>query len=101
MDAFYVFACSAYTYVPRTTEESSKDTDFSPDVTEEGIKIVEGLLKTWASRTSSSSMDDDEDVIMSDELSPQAQLEELKTCFAEIQPRIDGNPWVQSLLASL
>ncbi|ETW75892.1 hypothetical protein HETIRDRAFT_152464 [Heterobasidion irregulare TC 32-1] len=82
-------------------DESSKDGDFSPEVTEEGIKIVEDLLKTWASRTSSSSMDDGEDVIMSDELSPQAQLEELKTCFAEIQPRIDGNPWVQSLLASL
>jgi DNA mismatch repair protein MSH2 len=77
----------------------SQESQFSPDVIENGVQIVEELLKTWASQTPSAAQD--EDVVMSDDLSPEAQLAELKNCFSAYQERIDSNPWVQSLLASL
>jgi DNA mismatch repair protein MSH2 len=59
--------------------------------------MVEELLKTWVSRPAA----DDEDVVMSDDLSPEAQLAELKRCISAYQERIENNPWVQSLLTSL
>ncbi len=74
-----------------------QESQFSPEDIENGVQIVEELLKTWASRTPSA----DEDVVMSDDLSPEAQLAELKNCFSAYQERMDNNPWVQSLLASL
>jgi DNA mismatch repair protein MSH2 len=77
----------------------SQESQFSPEVVENGVQIVEELLKTWASQTPSAAHD--EDVVMSDDLSPEAQLAELKSCFSAYQERIDNNPWVQSLLASL
>jgi len=78
---------------------SSQESHFSPEVIENGVQIVEELLKTWASQTPSAAHD--EDVVMSDDLSPEAQLAELKNCFSAYQEKIDNNPWVQSLLASL
>lgn len=77
----------------------SQESQFSPEVIENGVQIVEELLKTWASQTPSAAHD--EDVVMSDDLSPEAQLAELKNCFSAYQEKIDNNPWVQSLLASL
>jgi DNA mismatch repair protein MSH2 len=77
----------------------SQESRFSPEVIENGVQIIEELLKTWASRTSSAVQD--EDIVMSDDLSPETQLAELKDCFSTYQGRIDSNPWVQSLLASL
>jgi DNA mismatch repair protein MSH2 len=76
----------------------SQESQFSPEVVESGVQVVEELLKTWASGTPAV---DDEDVVMSDDLSPEAQLAELKRCFSTYQERIESNPWVQSLLASL
>ncbi|KAF8480131.1 DNA mismatch repair protein [Russula ochroleuca] len=82
-----------------TEQAPSQESQFSPEVIENGVQIVEELLKTWASRTPSAAQD--EDVVMSDDLSPEAQLAELKDCFSTYQGRMDNNPWVQSLLASL
>ncbi|KAI0292908.1 DNA mismatch repair protein [Russula brevipes] len=82
-----------------TEQAPSQESQFSPEVIESGVQIVEELLKTWTSRTPSGA--DDEDVVMSDDLSPEAQLAELKNCFSAYQTRIESNPWVQSLLASL
>jgi DNA mismatch repair protein MSH2 len=79
-----------------------EESRFSPEVIESGAQLVEELLKTWVSRTSSDvSVADGEDIVMSDDLSPEAQLNELKNCFSEYQQRIESNPWVQNLLASL
>ncbi len=65
---------------------------------EEGTKIVEEMLRAWASR----SADDGEDVVMGDEhASPEEQLEVLKRCVEQFRPKIESNPWAQSLLASL
>ncbi|KAI0053218.1 DNA mismatch repair protein [Auriscalpium vulgare] len=83
-------------------ENSPQEPDLPPDVVNEGIRIIEQLLKTWSSRTTAPMVvDEDEDVVMADDPSPQAQLEELKACFAEYQPRIEGNAYVQHLLGSL
>ena len=68
------------------------------DVVEEGTKIVEEMLRAWTSRSDH----DGEDVVMAnDDLSPEEQLEELKRCVEQFRPRIESNPWAQSLLASL
>jgi DNA mismatch repair protein MSH2 len=76
----------------------SQESQFSSEVIESGVQIIEELLKTWAPRTPAAG---DEDVVMSDDLSPEAQLAELKHCLSIYQERIENNPWVQSLLTSL
>jgi len=79
-----------------------QESQFSPEVIESGVQIVEELLKAWASRSPlEPSAVDGDDIVMSDDLSPEAQLDELKSCFSEYQQRIESNPWVQSILASL
>lgn len=72
--------------------------EFSEDVVTEGSAIIEELLRSWASATPAQ---DGEDVVMADELDPDAQLEELKRCVEQFRPRIEGNAWVQSILTSL
>ncbi|KAG1850182.1 DNA mismatch repair protein [Suillus subluteus] len=68
--------------------------EHSDEVTEEGIQIIEELLKKWASE---SSADDD---VMMDDVSHEAQLAELQRCVEEFRPRIEQNAWVQSLLTA-
>ena len=70
----------------------------SDEVTEEGIQIVEELLRTWAESTSGA---DGEDVVMDDEFSADTQLEELRRCVEAFRPRIEGNARVQSMISSL
>jgi len=85
-------------------EEFNKGTEstnqVSPEVQDEGITIIESLLHAWSSRTSTS--DDDAMIVDGEEnnLDVQAQLNELKKCVEEFQPKIQGNAWVQSLLAA-
>lgn len=69
------------------------------EVVEEGTQIVEELLRAWAATQGGH---DGEDVVMGDEeASEEAQLEELRLCVEQFRPRIEGNPWVQSVLATL
>ncbi|KAA1473044.1 DNA mismatch repair protein [Dentipellis sp. KUC8613] len=80
--------------------------EIAPEVTEEGIKLVEEFLRSWSAQ-SATGQDGDGDVVMVDDnptradASPEAQLAQLKACFAEFQPRLESNPWVQSLLSTL
>ncbi|KAJ7637014.1 muts domain V-domain-containing protein [Roridomyces roridus] len=74
--------------------EKQAGSDYPPEVTDDGIHVVQELLSAWASRP------DGEDVIMMD-ASPEAQLDELKRCVTEFQPRIEANPWLVSVLGSL
>ncbi|KAF4581359.1 MutS-like protein [Pleurotus pulmonarius] len=69
----------------------------SEAITEEGIKIVEDLLRTWVSKTSHTG----EDIDMDGEVSTEAQLVELQQCVELFKPQIAQNPWIQSLLNSL
>ncbi|KAF7972811.1 hypothetical protein HWV62_17002 [Athelia sp. TMB] len=78
-----------------SVETEQQEPTVAPEVTEEGIEIVQQLLKAWASNV------DGEDVIMADDVSPQAQLEELRMCVEKFRPRIEGNAWLQEMIQSL
>ncbi|KAF9493768.1 DNA mismatch repair protein [Pleurotus eryngii] len=80
-------------------ENSSTQDVASEAIAEEGIKIVEELLRTWASKASRSSTDADVD--MDDEVSTETQLDELRQCVELFGPQLEQNPWIQSLLGSL
>ncbi|KAH9968223.1 DNA mismatch repair protein [Russula dissimulans] len=82
-----------------TEQAPSQESQFSPEVIESGVQIIEELLKSWVSGVPSAV--DDEDVVMADDLTPEAQLAELRSCFSAYQQKIQDNPWVQSLLTSL
>lgn len=75
--------------------EKQIDSEFPPELTDEGLNLVDELFAAWAQPAA-----DGEDVVMTDD-SPQAQLEELKRCVAQFQPRIEANPWLMSVLGSL
>ncbi|KAI0732603.1 DNA mismatch repair protein [Fomitopsis betulina] len=81
-------------------EVKHKEPGLSEEVVEEGTRIVEDLLRAW---TANSAQMDDEDTVMTDDDEPDAatQLAELKVIFERFQPRLEGNTWVQSVLASL
>ena len=76
--------------------------DVDPEVVEEGTKLVEQLLKTWAGGASGQ---DDEDIVMADDEEdlgdPEAQLVELKKCFEQFRPQLEGNAWVKQVLSTL
>ncbi|KAF8582578.1 DNA mismatch repair protein [Ramaria rubella] len=74
---------------------------FTPEETEEGSKIVTELLRAWSSRTPQESENDGDDIVMSDDVSVEDQLAELKRCFEEFRPQIEANPWCQAVLNSL
>ncbi|OCH93892.1 hypothetical protein OBBRIDRAFT_832212 [Obba rivulosa] len=79
--------------------DHSGDAEMPPEVVVEDTKTVEQLLRIWASQTPRTN---GEDVVMGDEeLSPEAQLKELKRCVEQFRPRIEGNAWVQNVIASL
>lgn len=80
------------------TEDKTAEPDLSAEVVDEGTRIVEELLRTWASHVS----EQDGDIIMADaDDSSENQLEELKKCVDQFRPRIESNAWVQHVLASL
>ena len=71
--------------------------DIPNEVTEEGMQIVEDVLRTWTSRTATSqdAMDVDEEGGGSD---IEAELAALHSCFEEFKPKTEGNKWVQTML---
>ena len=72
-----------------------------PEVIEEGNKIMEQLLRSWASQVSGF---DGEDVDMDadeDSDSPEAQVQALQRCMEGFREQIEGNQWIQRVLASL
>ncbi|KAJ3905637.1 muts domain V-domain-containing protein [Lentinula edodes] len=79
-------------------DDKDMDVDVPPEVTEEGIRIVEDFLRSWASPT------DGEDVVMEEdeekEASPEQQLEQLKAHVEKFLPQIESNPWLKSLLTT-
>ena len=81
--------------------ENKLEPDLDPVVVEEGMRLVEDLLRTWAS---SSAVQDDGDVVMGDaeaNETPEAQLEALKKCVEQFRPQLEGNAWVQRLMTTL
>jgi len=74
------------------------EVQFPQEVTNDGVQIVKELMHEWASRTS---CDGSGDALMSDDLSPDTQLTELRRCVEDFEPRITNNEWLQTLFASL
>ncbi|TDL24664.1 DNA mismatch repair protein MSH2 [Rickenella mellea] len=70
---------------------------FSPDVMEEGSKLIEELLQTWASQCASP----DEDVIMDEDTAADKDVTILKKCVEQYHDQIQANPWIQSILTTL
>ncbi|KAI5890640.1 DNA mismatch repair protein [Schizophyllum commune H4-8] len=78
------------------SEDKRSAPEAPPEVTEEGLKIVEDLLKQWAGEP------DGEDVEMADvDDSPEAQLEELKKIVNAHKEQIEGNEWLKKVITAL
>lgn len=60
---------------------------------------MQEVLREWVARTTSGQ--DGEDVAMEEEVSAEKQLEELKRCFEEFRPQVEGNAWCRTLLETL
>ncbi|KAH8110312.1 DNA mismatch repair protein MSH2 [Phellopilus nigrolimitatus] len=69
------------------------------EVTDEGSKIIEEMLQAWASRCANSGQDGDDIVMEGDEV--EKDIAVLKECVEKYRTRIEGNPWIQSLLTTL
>ncbi|KDR73457.1 hypothetical protein GALMADRAFT_100108 [Galerina marginata CBS 339.88] len=80
------------------TEAENPDKIFSPDVIEDGISTMKMFFQTWSS---SRRQDDDEDIDMEDDASAQDQLAILKKHVSDLQPLIQGNQWLQSIITTL
>ena len=71
--------------------------DIPKEVAEEGMQIVEDVLRTWTSRTATSQ--DEMDVDIEDRgLDVEAELAALRSCFEEFKPKTESNKWVQVML---
>ena len=75
-------------------DDKNMDVDVPPEITDEGIKIVEEFLRSWAASN------DGEDIVMDEELSSEEQLEQLKAHVDRFLPQIESNPWLKSLLTT-
>lgn len=71
--------------------------DIPKEIAEEGMGIVEDVLRTWTSRTAASqdAMDVDGE---GGEFDVEAELAALRSCFEEFKPKTEGNKWVQAVL---
>ena len=71
--------------------------DIPKEVAEEGMRIVEDVLRTWTSRatTSQDAMEVDEE---DGGFDVEAELAALRSCFEEFKPKTEGNKWVQTML---
>jgi len=73
----------------------------TPEVMEEGTAIITEFLRTWASRTEEVDDDGDQVMMLPTHDYTERQVAELRRCFDEFKPRIEGNAWCQSVLSSL
>lgn len=67
---------------------------------DEGSALIEEMLRTWAARCNTS-RDGDDDIVMEDEGNLDRELHELKRCVEEYRIRMDSNPWIKELTATL
>ena len=66
-------------------------------MTDEGSRLVEEMLRTWAARCST----DGDDVVMDDERNVDREYEVLKQCVEEYREMMEVNPWIQELITTL
>ncbi|KAH9477925.1 DNA mismatch repair protein msh-2 [Psilocybe cubensis] len=78
--------------------DSEPTKEFSPDVVNSGISIMEDFFRKWSSDNGENG---DEDVNMDDDDDDEVQLNNLKKHVNEIRPLIQENPWLQSIITAL
>ncbi|KAF8310100.1 putative DNA mismatch repair protein MSH2 [Clavulina sp. PMI_390] len=72
---------------------------FSKTEMDDGAKLVEEFLQSWAA---SQSVQDGDDVVMEDADSQAARkLKSLQTCYAQYKDRLEANPWCMDIIESL
>ncbi|KAF8803517.1 DNA mismatch repair protein [Phlegmacium glaucopus] len=76
--------------------DKTDDNPMDPGVVEDGIKIMEEFFKAWSSNES-----EDQDIIMKDDSPSDIHLEDLQRHIHDFRSRIEGNPWLQSVIQSL
>ncbi|KAF5390577.1 hypothetical protein D9757_002738 [Collybiopsis confluens] len=75
-------------------DDQDMNVDVPAEVADEGIKIVEEFLRSWAVPK------DGEDEVMDEEISAEEQFEQLKAHVDKYLPQIEKNPWLKSLLTT-
>lgn len=80
--------------------EHKREYTHPQEVTDEGSKIVEEFLTTWATQCAAAKADGD-DIVMETDEDVDREIAILKETLEKYRDRIEGNPWVQSLLATL
>ena len=83
--------------IPYTDQTDPATEDIPQEVAEEGMQIVEDMLRVWSSRTAppQDAMDVDGEGA---EFDADAELAALRSCFEEFKPKTEGNKWVQAML---
>ncbi|KAG6821133.1 hypothetical protein H0H93_006472 [Arthromyces matolae] len=80
-------------------DTKSLNEDVPPEVTEEGLRIMEDFFRAWSTQSLSN---DGEDVVMADDdRDLTTQLQTLQKCMKDFGPQIESNSWLQSVLSSL
>ena len=80
--------------------EHKREYTHPKEITDEGSKIVEEFLTTWASQCAAAKSDG-EDVVMDNDDDVDREITILKETLEKYRDRIEGNPWIQSLIATL
>lgn len=86
--------------------EKILDADLPAAVTEEGTKLVEKFLRTWAERSRALAGEQDEEMAGDEDvggekrvkLDPALELAELKKVVGEYRERVEGNAWAARVL---
>ena len=83
--------------IPYTDQTDPATEDIPQEIAEEGMQIVEDMLRVWSSRTAppQDAMDVDGEGA---EFDADAELAALRSCFEEFKPKTEGNKWVQAML---
>ncbi|KAM6492493.1 DNA mismatch repair protein [Amanita muscaria] len=82
-------------------EDFDKRDDVSVSDVDEGVRIMEGLLRSWSSTVRNVGGDSQDDMLVDNHDNPEQQLQELRQCVERFKPRIEQNEWLRSVLSSL
>jgi len=84
------------TFPERETEENA---DLSEDVVDEGVQLINEFFQEWLEQEQKQ---DDGDVDMTDGTrDPEESIRRLKEQVEKFAPRLEGNPWLRNVIASL
>jgi DNA mismatch repair protein MSH2 len=77
-----------------------KQPEFPPEDINAGIETMKTFFDSWLQQSGGQMMDVDVEMGDGEEGDVEADLKALRESLAKVQPQIDANPWLQSLIAS-